>query len=488
MVDIKRPQKPIPEHRISIPIGDVPWDILDELSAQLDQDPIAGNCLDEELRKVLPRNFSAGGQALPGLIDLFRHGMAIGARKSAHPGLFSHIGAPGLPTDPFAHALVAALNQNVVGFHASPLATRIENMLLEYFCRLAGMPEASGGLIVSGGSLANLSALTVALHHSLQWTAIENGISGATQAIFVACDTAHFSVDRAARTLGIGNQGICRIPADDKFCMRTDKLEETLDEISRRKDRVTACVIATAGTTATGAIDPLDDIATLCRKHGVWLHVDAAYGGGALISPALAPRLKGIEHADSIIIDLHKWCYLALAGSVLIYRDPALARKFWSSSSDYINLPDDNSNEHYTSFDLSVELSRRFRALPAYIALMHYGRKTLAANLEYNVECANYLAALVTAHSELQLLVSPQLSILCFRYVSTDSILSPEEIDRINIAIIDKLSSAGSFLLSHTNVNKQPVLRVCIRSYTTSAEHLESLLETIVKLGRNMLR
>ncbi len=470
-------------HRFDADAIDAPWTILDEIASAFDQDPVMRKPLVSELSARLPGIFPAESQTLAHIAARLKPVLMDTARKSAHPGLFSYVSAPGLPTDPFSHALVAALNQNAVGYHSSPIAIVLENQLAEYFCRLAGLPAGAGGLMLSGGSIANLSAMAVGLHRSLGWAAVDEGIFGPARPIILVGENVHFSVDRAARMLGVGNRNVRRIPVDNEYRLRVDQLTVALGEISSRDDRIAACVVATAGSTATGAVDPLDEIAAVCREYGVWLHIDAAYGGGALLSDTLRHRLLGIEEADSISIDLHKWCYLAFDSSLLLFRDPASARRLWSASSDYLNLPASGDAEEYTTYDLSPEVSRRFRALPAYIALMHYGAGTFAANLEHNVNCASYLSQLVEQHPDLLLLVAPQLSTLCFRYQPVGSEFPKEVVDRMNKAIVDRVNANGSFLLSQTRLLGRPVIRVCVRSYTTDASHMEQLLKLVVSLG-----
>ena len=295
--------------------------------------------------------------------------------------------------------------------------------------------------------------------------------------VIVCSAAAHFSVRRAAVMLGIGSGNIIEIETDDAFRMRVDRLQAVLDG-----NRQVVCVVASAGTTNTGAIDPLAEIAELCAARGIWLHVDAAYGGGGLMSPELRPRYRGIECADSVTMDLHKWFFQALDGSLLLYRDPTWARHLFLDSSDYLALPEDESPEQYMFFHIAPELSRRFRGLPVYLALRHYGMERLGRNALHNVECAEYLAALIEAEDALELVVPPQLSILCFRYRPDDR--AADEIDRLNSEIRDRIQLEGDFLMSPTRVRGRPVLRVCVMNHATRAEHVEGLLASVLRIGR----
>jgi glutamate/tyrosine decarboxylase-like PLP-dependent enzyme len=279
--------------------------------------------------------------------------------------------------------------------------------------------------------------------------------------------------------LGIGTDNIIAIDADPEFRMRVDKLEQAL-----KQQQNIICVVASAGTTLTGAIDPLEQIADLCAKHDTWLHVDAAYGGGGLMSAELQPRYRGIEKADSVVMDLHKWFFQSLDGSLLLYRDASWARQLFFESSDYLRANEDSSPEEYMFFHITPELSRRFRALPFYISMRCYGIERLGRNTLHNVQCAEFLADLIRQENELELIAAPQLSILCFRYVAEG--FDDSEIDQINSAIRDQVQLEGEYLMSPTQVRGRPALRVCIINHATRAEHIEGLLASVLRIGRSL--
>ena len=306
------------------------------------------------------------------------------------------------------------------------------------------------------------------------------GLGSATSAPSVICSAAtHFSVRRAAVMLGIGSDNVVAVDTDEDFRISLPALECALQQ-----NRNVACVVANAGTTNTGAIDPLAEIAALCAQHEVWLHVDAALGGGGLMSPQLKSRYEGIESADSVIMDMHKWFFQALDGSMLLYRDAGAARDLFADSAQYLQADREDLPETYKFYYLAPELSRRFRALPVYLALRHYGIPRLGRNVLHNVECAEYMAALIKAEDELELVVAPQLSILCFRYLPPRQ--EAEEVDRINREIRDRVQLEGDYLISPTEVRGRPVLRVCIMNHATRAAQVEGLLASVLRIGRSL--
>ena len=421
-----------------------------------------------------------GGDALGPLIGQLAAATARYPRRNTHPGFFGWIAPSGVGTDPLAHALVAALNENLGGYWSSPVGTTIEKTVIGWLTELVGLPDQSEGILISGGSLGNMTGIASALADKFGPDYRKKGLnafSGASQPVIICSQAAHFSIRRAAAMLGIGTDNVVAVETDGEFRMRLDKVADALEQ-----HRNIVCVVASAGTTNTGAIDPLEEISRLCKKHKVWFHVDAAYGGGGLMSEKLKPRYKGIDSADSVVLDLHKWFYQSLDGSALIYRDADAARKLFFESSDYLRSDEDRAPEKYMAFHLTPELSRRFRALPFYIALRHYGLERLGRNALHNVQCAEYLADLIRSEKELELVTAPQLSILTYRYSKPG--LSDTETDQLNSAIRDQIQEEGNYLMSATEVNGRPVLRVCVLNHTTRAEHMEGLIDSVLRIGR----
>lgn len=459
-------------------------DISGAIAALVEQrthSPIVRPSKAADVAALVDASFPEGGEPLPQLVEQITRANDAYPRRNTHPGFFGWVAPSGLPSDPLAFAMVGAINENVGGYWASPLGTTIERILVGWLADLADMPAQSEGLLLSGGSIANMTGIASAVARRLGPDYRQRGLAGSGKAApVILCSAAtHFSVRRAAVLLGIGSDNVVAVATDDEFRMSLPALEKALDEI----DSV-VCVVANAGTTNTGAIDPMADIAVLCAKHDVWLHVDAALGGGGLMSPQLRPRYDGIDKADSVTMDMHKWFFQALDGSMLLYRDASWARQLFADSDEYLQADRDEAPETYKFFHLAPELSRRFRALPVYLALRHYGIPRLGRNVLHNVECAEYLAALIEAEDELELVVAPQLSILCFRYRPPRH--DEAAVDRINSEIRDRIQLEGEYLISPTRVHGRPVLRVCIMNHATRAAQVEGLLESVLRIGRSL--
>ncbi|MCH7880231.1 MAG: aminotransferase class I/II-fold pyridoxal phosphate-dependent enzyme [Proteobacteria bacterium] len=447
------------------------------------QSPIVQPSVAAELQARFPGAIPGDGLSLDEVLQEIGSVLLHYSRRNTHPGFFGYIAPSGVPVDPLSHALVATLNQNVVGYPGSPGAATIERTVIKWLIELIDYPEAADGVFIGGGSISNLTALACALTHRFGEGYRRRGLlacgNGASPVIICSRAT-HLSIQRAAAILGIGTDQVVTVDVDDDFRMRPRDLVQALEQAD-----CPVCVVASAGTTTTGAIDPLADIAEICGDAGVWLHIDAAYGGGGLMSEELKPLYAGIERADSITMDLHKWFYNAVESSVILYRDPTCARQLFYERSDYIHFPLDGPDEQYMFFHLSPELSRRFRALPAYITFRHYGRERLGRNVLYNAQCAQYLAELVEADPDLELVAAPQLSICNFRYAPGE--LTETRVDAINSEIRDRIEAKGNFLMSVTHIDARPVLRVCIINHATRACHIEGLLAEIKQIGTELL-
>ena len=457
---------------------------LSNLIEQRTLSPIIRPSTAADVAALIDESFPAGGDSLEHLVAQTANATERYPRRNTHPGFFGWVAPSGLPSDPLAHAMVSVLNENVGGYWASPVGTTIEKTVIRWLAGLVGFAAESEGVLLSGGSMANMSGIASACAKRFGPEYREQGLAAFSQVskpVIICSQAAHFSIRRAAVMLGIGTDNIITIDTDAEFRMRIDKLEEAL---SQYKNIV--CVVASAGTTLTGAIDPLEQIADLCAEHDTWLHVDAAYGGGGLMSEQLQPRYRGIEKADSVVMDLHKWFFQSLDGSLLLYRDASWARQLFTESSDYLRPSEDSSPEEYMFFHIAPELSRRFRALPFYISMRCYGIEKLGRNVLHNVQCAEYLADLIEQENELELIAAPQLSILCFRFLAAGC--SEEEVDRINSAIRDQVQLEGEYLMSPTQVHGRPVLRVCIINHATRVEHIEGLVTSVLRIGHSLIQ
>ena len=418
--------------------------------------------------------------------ELLRHVRALVLEDSmypGHPGFLAYISGAGTVPGAVGDLLAAALNQNSGGFRLSPGATTIEEHLMRWLAGRFGLPESAGGHVVAGGAVANLVALKVARDGARE-EARESGMRDGPPLAFYASTESHVVQQRAADLLGLGSAAVRLIAVDDGWRMRPDALAEAIER-DLAEGVVPAAVIATAGTTATGAIDPLPAIAELCERHGIHLHVDACYGGPVMLADELQPLLEGIERADSIAVDAHKWLYTPLLGGCVLVRDARQLAASFATEATYIWLDEDLRQ----GVDLAMhgpDFSRGFTALKIWLSLLAHGRAAYARRIAHDVALARYLGELVNEHPDFELMATPSLSICCFRYAPAVLRGEDEALDRLNERIMTALMADGRVYCSNAVLRGRFCLRACIVNFRTEAEHLELLLEAAAEHGERL--
>ena len=394
-------------------------------------------------------------------------------------GFLAVISGGGTVPGAVADLLASGLNANPGGWFLSPAATEIEGQLIRWLADRFGLPTGAGGNLVPGGSLANLSALKLARDRAGA-SVRTAGVDGQRLA-FYASEESHFTIDRAADVLGLGESAVRKVAIDEKLRMRVDDLERLIAADLAAGVRP-AAIVGTAGTTGTGAIDPLEELAEIASRVGAWFHVDAAYGGAAVISDELRPLLRGTERADSITFDTHKWMYAPLVGAALLVRDPTALVGSFSAHAAYVEQDRTVADRGIDYGFEGLQLSRSFAALRVWVGLLAHGRAAYARRIEHDVELTSWLAALVAETPDLELACPPSLSICCFRYrpagVDDDAYL-----DRLNQRVMTELQLDGRVFPSQAAVHGRIAIRTCIVSYRTEARHLQQLVDLAREVG-----
>jgi glutamate/tyrosine decarboxylase-like PLP-dependent enzyme len=386
--------------------------------------------------------------------------------------------------------LAAGINQNLGGWPLGPGATEIETQLLDWFAARLGLPTSTSGAFVSGGATANLIALTVARDALAGGDVRRDGMAaGPPLAVYVS-DDAHETIDRAADLLGLGTSAVRRVETDDRFRVVPAAVRAAIEQDIGRGVRP-LCVVGTAGTTELGAIDPLAELADIAAAHGCWFHVDAAYGGPAAMVDELKPRFAGIERADSITCDPHKWLNTPISSSLVLIRDPARHLAAFTLKPDYAQQDAELEQDMVMRYQWTPQFTRPFDALPVWVSLLAHGWSTYARRIMHDIELTRWLHELVAAHAELEPLAEPELSIACFRYVPAD--LAGDEgaagyLDELNEQIIYAVQRAGRAYPSNAVVAGRFAIRACLIGFRTEAEHVEALVDDVVRFGRQLDR
>jgi aromatic-L-amino-acid decarboxylase len=363
--------------------------------------------------------------------------------------------------------LSAAYNVNAMLWRTSPAATELETATLDWLRQMMGLPPMFG-VIQDTASLATLVALAAA--RGITPGDVRNqGVYGGRRLRLYASEEAHSSVEKAAIVLGLGREGLRKVPVDDAFRMSPEALQEAIDA-DRRAGFLPFAVVATAGTTSTGSIDPVAEIATIAEQHGLWLHVDAAYGGAAAVEPSLRHVLDGAARADSLVVNPHKWLFVPVDLSVLYTRRPQEVRAALSVVPDYLQTPEDDSAPNL--MDYGVALGRRFRALKLYMVLRTFGREGLAARIREHVRLAGLFRSLVAADRRFEVLTPTPLSVVCFRLRGDDA---------GNQRLVDAVNATGEVFLSPTRLHGRLVLRVAISGLRTEERHVRRAWELLAQ-------
>ena len=413
------------------------------------------------------------------LLESFRQTMLPFSRHNAHPRMFGYVQSPGSAVAALADLLASTLNANLTAWRSAPAAVEIERLTIDWIRQILGFAPGADGIFLSGGSMANSAALATARQ-------AKGGSSDRALRIYASTET-HYSIAKAADLLGIGRDNVCTIEVDENFKIRLDDLTAKISA-DLAVGHLPICVVANAGTVNTGAIDPLGEICEIANRYHLWMHVDASYGAFAILAPSARKLFAGIERADSVALDPHKWLYLPVDAGCIIYRDPEHARATFAHEADYTRIIGREApDEAFACWDYGPELSRRFRALKVWMLLKAVGLESLGTAIEANIACARHLDSLVIASDDFEMLAPTELSIFCFRHVPAQlKNSSAEAIDAFNERLLLALQSDGSSYLSNTIIGGRFALRGCVLNYRSTPRDMETLLDDLRRVGGSL--
>ncbi len=415
-----------------------------------------------------------------------------GSRHNGHPRFFGYVASPATPVGAYADLIASALNANVTSWRSGPAATEIERTVVRWLGSLIGYSDKARGLLTSGGSLANTTALLIAHRNKASGEVARKGLWKQDRPMTVyASEQVHMSIPKAADILGLGRDQVRIVGCDENFRLDVRSLRERLDQ-DRRDGLQPFCVVASAGTVNTGAVDPLGEIARIAAEFEIWFHVDGAYGAPAVLDPRKRDLFAGLELADSVSLDPHKWLYVPLDAGCLLFRDEAAARAaFTAGDADYIKVLEENEAEAFAFWDYGTELSRRFRALKIWLTLRYYGVDRIAKAISDDISLAHYLAEEVERSDDFELLAPVELSICCFRYAPKEfrerlrqagveeSKEVTVELNDLNQRIMLKVQRGGQAYVSNATIHDKFALRACITNFRTTRADIDQTLDII---------
>jgi glutamate/tyrosine decarboxylase-like PLP-dependent enzyme len=408
--------------------------------------------------------------------DIFMRNILPYAVANAHPGFMGWVQGGGTAVGMLADMLAAGLNANCVGRHPVPLA--VEWQILQWTRQLFGFPETASGLFITGTSMANLVGVLVARTRVCGSAVRQHGLAGSGQRLSAYTSAAaHACIAKSMDIAGIGTDALRIVPIDARQQMDTVALSHAI-AIDRQRGLVPFFIAGTAGTVDAGAIDDLTALADIAGREDVWLHVDGAFGALAMLAPEIAPRLAGIERADSIAFDFHKWGQVPYDAGFILVRDGKLHRETFVTHAAYLGRESDGANgDTPWPCDFGPDLSRGFRALKTWFTIKTYGAEALGRVIANTCALASYLESRIAAIPEFELLAPVSLNIVCFRFICDDS-------DRINAAIVAGLRVAGLVAPSATTIGGRYAIRAAIVNHRTDSRDIDALLAVALELGR----
>jgi len=463
-------------------------DKIADFMDSIDEKPVTTTKSPSELQKLLGDN-SLPEEATPAAELLFKTTNLLfnNSLLNGHPKFLGYITSSAAPLGALADLLAATINPNVGAQILSPIATEIEKQTIKWLAEFIGVSPSYGGILVSGGNMANFTAFLAARTAKAPKTIKEYGISNTSDKLTIYCSkTTHTWVEKAAILFGLGTRSIRWIQTTSSNKIDVEFLEATIKE-----DIKNGCkplmVIGTAGDVSTGVVDNLKDLSNIAKEYNLWFHIDGAYGIPAAVIPSLRSMFEGVSEADSIALDPHKWLYSPLEAGCTLVKDPQHLIDTFSSHPEYYNFSSTEGETAQNYYEFGLQNSRGFRALKVWMTLQQVGRSGYEKLISEDIELAEFLFLLANNHEELEAMTQ-NLSIATFRYVPGNLKSSLEEnyLNRLNEAILNELQTGGEIFLSNAIVHEKYCLRACVVNFRTSKKDIEEIVEIVIREGRKV--
>ena len=455
--------------------------LVSEYMATISERPVRAENYAGKTTSAIDTELSTEGVPLEQLLAECRTIMDL-SRHNGHPRFFGYVASPSTAVGAYGDLIASALNANITCWRSGPAGTELERLVVRWLGSLIGYDAQANGLLTSGGSMANMIALMVASRRLLNVSRQGFWNAGPPMTVY-ASEEVHMSIAKAADILGIGRDQVRTVACDEQQRMRVDALRESI-EADLREGLRPFCVVGSAGTVNTGVVDPLAEIAKVANEFGLWFHVDGAYGAPGVLDERKKHLFAGLERADSVSLDPHKWLYVPVDAGCLLFRDDAVAKSAFSTEeADYIKTHGYADEEAFAFWDYGVELSRRFRALKVWLTLQYYGTRRLAEAISDDISLAEYLGELVSEADDFELLAPVELSICCFRYVPRPG-MSDAELNELNERVMALVQKSGRAYVSNATVKGRFALRACITNFRTTKADIEETVEAIRDAGK----
>jgi len=457
--------------------------LVDLLADQLSQDmlaeaPVLPYAAPDDLLAYWEADFRqpVNNDPLPVLADIVKRSIHL-----HNPRYMGHQVAPPLPLAALTGLLTGLLNNGMAVYEMGMTANALERIVTQWLAQKMQLGDEAGGLLTSGGTLANLTALLTARAVAVADNVWEEGYADSSRLAIMVSEEAHYCVDRAARIMGLGRDGIIKIPTNERFQLRTDLLETYLEQ-ARSNGLTVFAVVGCACSTSTGSYDDLTSIADFCEKHKLWFHADGAHGGAVVLSDNYRPLVRGIERADSVVVDFHKMMMIPALVTAVLYRRDLDSYQTFQQKAQYL-WNDATAKDWFNSGKRVFECTKLMMSAKVYTVLKTYGEAIFTANVETLYQLASRFADRVRSRPEFELAVEPESNIVCFRYVGNGHTVA--QLDSLNTQIRGKLLKDGRFYIVQTTLRGRVYLRVSLMNPLTTDAHLEELLDEIHQFQYN---
>ncbi len=467
-------------------------DWVAEYLEHMDAYPVFAQTKPGDIKSRLPKSAPEKPERFDQVINDFEKTLLPGITHWNHPRFFAYFAISGSYAGVIGEMLSSALNVNAMLWRTSPAATELEETVLDWLRQMLGLPEQFEGVINDCASVSSLNAITAA-REGAGLGIREKGMAGrddVPRLRIYTSDEAHSSIEKAAIVLGLGQEGVTKIPTDDRFQMDAHSLDKAvrndLDEGIKP-----ICVIPTIGTTATTSVDPISEVSEICKEHGIWMHVDAAYGGSAAVLPEMRPLFAGWEKADSIVVNPHKWLFTQLDCSVLYCQRPDVLKRAFSLVPEYLRTLEEGDIKNF--MDYGISLGRRYRALKLWMIIRSLGREGIANAIGDHICYARKLADIIQADSNFQLLAPVPFSTVAFRFCpktlgKSDGTWPESEINTLNERLLNDVNQTGKAFLSHAKLKGKFAIKMAIGNLKTNWEDVSETWELIQQEANRLLK
>lgn len=453
-------------------------DWINNYLTNLESYPVLPKIQPGEIKQSLPSSPPENSENFDKIIADLNNVIMPGVTHWNHPKFMAYFNSTSSSAGIFAELLSGAFNTNGMVWKSNPASTELEEVTLDWLRQMLGLPKEFWGIIYDLASSSTMHAIIAARENIEGYSIREKGFGGLKdmpRLRLYTSEQAHSSVDKGAILAGVGLEGIRKIPVDDKFRMIPSELEKAIAE-DRNNGWLPFCVVATVGTTSTTSIDPVEQIADITQKENIWLHVDAAHAGSAAIVPEMKFLLYGCEHADSLVVNPHKWMFMPIDISVLFTKRKEVLKRAFRLVPEYLTTDEDNEATNF--MDYGIQLGRRFRALKLWFVIRYFGKEGLVEIIREHLRLAHNLKTKIDEDSNFERLAPVPLSTICFRAIHPE-FSDNERLNKFNKKLMDRLNNTGEVFLSHTILNGKFTIRIVISGLRTEEKHVNEVWELI---------